>query len=1250
MRNLTHIGCVLALTVVMAVSGQAQVSKGGSPLSVTKGLSPQIPRIIMDAIDVPKLLAEDSAESQKGIPLRFGFPFDVDYNLDNSGKWEDLADGGRVWRLRIDAPKAHSINLIFKRFWLPEGATFHIYNEDRSVTLGAFTSDNNKESGMFATSPVKGDVSILEYYEPADVRGWGIVQISRIVHAYRNLFDRSTVKDASDFGGSGSCNNNVNCPEGAPWEAEKRSVALITTSGGFRLCTGAMVNNVRQDLKPYFLTANHCLGGEATWVFIFNYESPSCANIDGPLWMSVSGSTLRATNAFSDFALLELSEQPPDSYGVYYAGWNAVDAPSTNSVGIHHPDGDIKKISFDNDPTTSTTYLENGAGNGSHWRITMWDDGTTEPGSSGSPLFDQNHRITGQLHGGFASCASLTSDWYGKFSKSWATGGTVATRLKEWLDPDNTGTLILDGRDAAGVKITHTPLNDTQDTLNDYSVICEIISPEPLDLPTLQLFYRINAGSWTGQQLTATGNPDEYEGTIPAQSAGTDIDYYLYAADTTGEFDVTDTLSFSVLDYAVSLTPASDTAFGAVDDTVWYSLTVTNLGAISDNYTLAASGNVWTTTLWNTAHTMTVSSTPTLAPNGTYQFDVSVIVPSSVFGNFDLATITATSIAQGSTFDASTLRTVSEGEPLLLPFVDNFPATAVDAGKWVHNVGATIDTVGISEPSAPYSLRMNGSPVGADTLSTQAIDLSLETSVAVRYFFECKGGGESPDVNDDLVFEYRDSTGTWKELHRHLGTAPDMTTYDSVFVWLPGDAYGPNFRLRIRNSASVGASDDWFVDNVRIESLPAPDINATPFSINHTLAPDDSTTDNLIITNLGPGTLVYQAAVIPTPNKTRDRFEQLRFAGLTEPARREYPEGFEQYKDPKGSDDPRTGFPVNKDAGGPDNFGYYWIDSDESGGPTFSWIDISGTGTDVTGGLSDDNSVGPFNIGFSFPYYGQVYTQFYIGSNGIIGFTNDNMGSRFKATIPTASTPNNILAWLWDDLDPTNLNNPGGKVYMQTIGSKLIIQFKNYPEYQGSVGDIINAEVILEADGSVTFQYQNIAPGFDILNCAVGIENPAGSDGLEVAYLSSYLHNSLAVRFYQPYQWLTLSQLNGTVNPGEADTIIAHTNSSGLDSGTYHSTIVITSNDPDGNENPLEIFGTLQVQTGGPSFVCGDVNNNGNVTIADLIYLVQYLFNSGVPPPVPQAADVNSSGTLTIADLTYLVQFLFNSGPPLNCP
>ncbi|GMU96790.1 T9SS type A sorting domain-containing protein [Ignavibacterium album] len=461
----------------------AQLSEGGIPSGwslSTEG----IPVITMPTIDKRALIEEDIYEESLGIPFRFGYPHEVSIDLLKEAKKDILSDGTVLFRLKILAPQATTINLTYSDFYLPQGARFYIYSEDRNEVIGAFTSRNNKEDGLFATGLVRGESVILEAQIPGYLVDQTHIVIATVVHGYKDVF--TSFDNWEDFGQSGSCNINVKCPEGQPWENEIRSVAMILTAGGSRLCSGVMVNNVRQDLTPYFLTANHCLiNSPNTWIIMFNYQSPTCANINGPLNYTVSGTQTKANNSASDFALLLLNEAPPDSYQVHYAGWSAIDVPADSGVGIHHPSGDIKKISFSGQAYEHDTW--SGTPPNSHWRV-RWHPaglrGVTEPGSSGSPIFDQNHRIVGQLHGGPSSCtASDKSDLYGKFSMSWNYGTTPSTRLKDWLDPDNTGTLILDGWDPTmGTSDTIPPT-----TITDLAVIdptsnsLKLIWTAPLD-------------------------------------------------------------------------------------------------------------------------------------------------------------------------------------------------------------------------------------------------------------------------------------------------------------------------------------------------------------------------------------------------------------------------------------------------------------------------------------------------------------------------------------------------------------------------------------------------------------------------------------------------------------------------------------------------------------------------------------------------------------------------------------------------
>ncbi len=444
-------GLLLSIFCFSIFSSQAQVSQGGQPLRwADKSVPSSIPVIVTPSVDKEVLAAEDAVTDQyKEAPYRFGVEVEASYNLQNSGNWTIDPDSDfAVWHLGVECPEATSISFELSRFDIPNDAQLFIWNKDRTEFLGSFTRANMNTERTFGIGMLHSDRVYLEYIVPVDSKTWGEIQIGKIVHGYRPILVAHFDADRGPFGSSGACNINVNCPAGADWQQEKRSVALIV-EGGSAICSGALVNNTAQDGTPYFLTANHCLGGSAAnWVFYFNHESATCGGSSGPTNQSISGAVIRASNAASDFALLELNSDPPASYNVYFAGWDNSDSPSANTstVGIHHPSGDVKKICFDEDAPSL-----NVNGGAQTWLINEWEDGVTEGGSSGSPLFNQNKRIIGQLYGGFAACAGSVNngeaDWYGRFGVSWDLGTSNSTRLSNWLDPLGTGTTTLDGFD-----------------------------------------------------------------------------------------------------------------------------------------------------------------------------------------------------------------------------------------------------------------------------------------------------------------------------------------------------------------------------------------------------------------------------------------------------------------------------------------------------------------------------------------------------------------------------------------------------------------------------------------------------------------------------------------------------------------------------------------------------------------------------------------------------------------------------------
>ena len=446
-------------------------SFGSTPSQLLRSISTQE----LSAPDMAIIRAEDKVnDTLPGGPLRFAYPVKVHYTLANSGVWQTLKDGGKLWRLKIRLPGALSTNALYDKFRLPKGAKFYVYSEETRQSIGAITSEylNNESNNAFAfsTGLIYGETVTFEYYQPETVREEAIISIARIDYGYRYVNNPYTPR-TRPFNDSGDCQVNVNCPEGANWRMEKDAIAriMVVSDYGSGWCSCSLVNNTNNDNTPYVLTANHCLQNSygqnlfdaisnpnaSQWVFYWGYEHPGCSNGNEPAHRSTVGATVVANNGSSDFALLRLTQDPRNLIGFtpYYLGWDHSGNSGTGGVGIHHPKGDVKKISTYRNVPISTAYDSNSPNNSAtHWRIT-WSatephHGVTEIGSSGSPLLNNDHRVIGQLHGGLSSCSSLNSpDWYGKFSVSWTGNGATDSRrrLRDWLDPQGINPQTLNG-------------------------------------------------------------------------------------------------------------------------------------------------------------------------------------------------------------------------------------------------------------------------------------------------------------------------------------------------------------------------------------------------------------------------------------------------------------------------------------------------------------------------------------------------------------------------------------------------------------------------------------------------------------------------------------------------------------------------------------------------------------------------------------------------------------------------------------
>lgn len=399
----------------------------------------------------------------KSEPVQFAVATPLSVGLDG-GLWDRADATTDRWRVRISSAGAVGLGLEFSRFDLPEGAALWIYDDAGQQVQGPYTHADQTVEGKLWTAIVPGSSAVLELQVPSAERDAVKLELAQVDHAFLDIGKAAAMVAAK----SGSCNVDMICSDGNNWRDEGRAVAMISI-GNTLVCSGQLLNNARQNKDPLFLTANHCQIGQtadtpaSSVVFYWNYQTSSCGGTpNGGLSQNQSGATLLAGDVGSDFTLLRLNKQPSSDYKVYFAGWDAGSAIPQSGVAIHHPQGEEKRISTYSTAAVRQTVCLDGAGSGggsctrsvTSWQVN-WARGVTESGSSGSGLWNQNHRLVGVLSGGDTSCGNTSGeDYFARLETAYTAKPAASGQLKAWLDPDDSGITGLNGRDSSSSVVT----------------------------------------------------------------------------------------------------------------------------------------------------------------------------------------------------------------------------------------------------------------------------------------------------------------------------------------------------------------------------------------------------------------------------------------------------------------------------------------------------------------------------------------------------------------------------------------------------------------------------------------------------------------------------------------------------------------------------------------------------------------------------------------------------------------------------
>ena len=732
-----------------------------------------------------------------------------------------------------------------------------------------------------------------------------------------------------------------------------------------------------------------------------------------------------------------------------------------------------------------------------------------------------------------------------------------------------------------------TVLNNDEKTLECHISDVDATDPANAGVAFAWLFYKINDGAYSSIVMSLASGTDTdgiWEGTLPAgyMNPGDVLTYYFQAIDKAGLIAVSGEGSFSYFQ------KEQDILVFYNDDGTSYPSWI--LSPYYDNLWRDNDDNPYEYDVW-------VGLTDGgLLPELINMYDIMVQIDA-----YSPATMNDDVVGDWFAIGEKNLFWSSQDWGFI--FSGGGDDYYFPADDW-HNMYLGLEVIGPQDFAAGGATPLN--PVENDIISGGMADF-VDDSLQLFYDPDFELGfsnwidAMTPSAGAVPCFHDADQ-GLVCGVHKEQGgNKAVFLGFDqlSLDTWaLPWYTTTDGYHWTEPNVFSVAdAALDWFF----IEGDP-PEIDVAPTSFTFFLNSGEETEDEITISNIaaaGSQNLDWLLVIEPaSPFANEDGFETVSIETASHKGNKGNSikqSGFSHLELEKGEPDPRRGEPVLKGSGGPDAFGYTWIDSDEPGGPVYDWIDISAIGTSIS--LYDDDSYEVI-LPFDFPFYGVIKNNMKISSNGYLTFGDDG-GNFSNDPIPDFYEPNDIICPFWDDLNP----GMGGTIHYhyQTAPNRFIVQYTGIQHFGGS--DPYTFQVILAPSGEIRFQYSLMQGSVDY--ATVGIENIDGTDGLQVVFDAPYIHDNLAVRIRceSGTGWISATPTSGTIEPGNSENVMLNVSAMGLDPGEYNCDLTISSNDPINSIVPVPVTLVVDRFCNPPSLKATDVMGLPGDTIAVRIEL-----------------------------------------------